>query len=281
MSKSSTPRETKFQTAHIIEFGLAMIERDIRTLKVLAVRCQFCVFFGREEVLGQKRERSQTAHIKDFKFPFRPEAYRKHHKGQHSTQWTAYEKLSQAEKVSYFTEKVQYKNTIHGHFGQTSTHHVYNINAAIVNKIIGEMFFHPDDEGNVSCDNALKLFIPIDNSYTITIKNPLQFQLVIDFLDSGLSFRQVEDIYQKTKKHTGMAKLGNLNRTTISDYARFVCAINLQMLTDILNDKAVWAFSLANDSSTHNTRSYFDNRIRFHRDGVLYNVHALAIPMFD
>ena len=27
--------------------------------------------------------------------------------------------------------------------------------------------------------------------------------------------------------------------------------------------------------------SYFDNRIRFHRDGILYNVHALAIPMFE
>ena len=27
--------------------------------------------------------------------------------------------------------------------------------------------------------------------------------------------------------------------------------------------------------------SYFDNRIRFHRDGILYNVHVLAIPMFE
>src|SRR5947207_1762581 len=27
--------------------------------------------------------------------------------------------------------------------------------------------------------------------------------------------------------------------------------------------------------------SYFDNRIRFHQDGILYNVHVLAIPMFE
>jgi len=39
--------------------------------------------------------------------------------------------------------------------------------------------------------------------------------------------------------------------------------------------------SLANDASTHYGMSYFDNRIRFHRDGILYNVHALAIPMFE
>ena len=43
----------------------------------------------------------------------------------------------------------------------------------------------------------------------------------------------------------------------------------------------VWAFSLANDASTHFGKSYFNNRIRFHLNGVLYNVHAIAIPMFD
>ena len=31
----------------------------------------------------------------------------------------------------------------------------------------------------------------------------------------------------------------------------------------------------------HYGMSYFDNRIRFHRDGILYNVHVLAIPMFE
>ena len=39
--------------------------------------------------------------------------------------------------------------------------------------------------------------------------------------------------------------------------------------------------SLANDASTHYGKSYFDNRIRFHLNGVFYNVHAIAIPMFD
>ena len=43
----------------------------------------------------------------------------------------------------------------------------------------------------------------------------------------------------------------------------------------------MWVFSLANDASTHYGMSYFDNRIRFHRDGILYNVHALTIPIFE
>lgn len=105
------------------------------------------MFFGREEVVGQKRER----HVKDFR-SFSPELYRKHPKGQHFTRWEAYEKLSQADKESYFNEKVQYKGTIFRHFGQTiHTHHVYNINAAIVDKVIGDMFFHADEKGNVNC----------------------------------------------------------------------------------------------------------------------------------
>ena len=60
-----------------------------------------------------------------------------------------------------------------------------------------------------------------------------------------------------------------------------ICAISLQRLSNILNDPVVWTFSLANDSSTHYGHSYLDNRIRFHRNGIIHNVHALAIPIFD
>jgi hypothetical protein len=89
--------DINFQTEHLIKYGLSIIERDVRTMEVCAVRCQFCVFFGREEVVGQKRERQQTEHTKGFK-SFSPELYRKHLQGQHSTLWGAYEKLSQVEK---------------------------------------------------------------------------------------------------------------------------------------------------------------------------------------
>ena len=36
-----------------------------------------------------------------------------------------------------------------------------------------------------------------------------------------------------------------------------------------------------NDSSIHYRNSYFDNRIHFHHCGILFNLHAVAIPMFD
>jgi hypothetical protein len=78
-----------------------------------------------------------------------------------------------------------------------------------------------------------------------------------------------------------MASLGSLNDTTVVNYARVVCAINLQRLANILNDDITCAFSLANDASMHYGMSYFDNRICFHRDGIPYNVHVLTIPMFE
>src|SRR5437667_12277730 len=83
--------------------------------------------------------------------------------------------------------------------------------------------------------------------------------IVVDYLAIGLSFRQVMNVFNKTKKHTGMAQLGNIKDTTVANYACVVYAINLQLIADVLNDKSVWAFSLANDSSTYYGRSYFDN----------------------
>ena len=76
-------------------------------------------------------------------------------------------------------------------------------------------------------------------------------------------------------------ELGTINDTEVSNYARVVCAINLGKLSAILNDNLTWAFSLANDSSTYYGKSYLDKRIRFHRNGVIHNVHFLAIPMFE
>src|SRR5437667_1600341 len=72
-----------------------------------------------------------------------------------------------------------------------------------------------------------------------------------------------------------------ITHSTTANYAGIVCALNFQRLADILNNTSIWAFSLANDSSTHYRNFYFNNRIRFHLRGILYNIDAIAIPMFD
>ena len=81
----------------------------------------------------------------------------------------------------------------------------------------------------------------------------------------------------------GLSRIGSLNDTTVASYARIILACNLQLLSTILDPKnrSCWVFSLANHASTHFGKSYFDNRIRIHINGKLYNFHALAVPMFE
>ena len=64
----------------------------------------------------------------------------------------------------------------------------------------------------------MKLFTFCESHYNITIKNPLQFQLVVAYLASGLSFRQVESVFNKTKKLTANAQLGTISDTTVANY---------------------------------------------------------------
>src|SRR5437667_10425334 len=108
-----------------------------------------------------------------------------------------------ADKEGYFTDKTQFKDIILSHFGQTNTQLIYKVNAAIVEKIIGEMLFHPDEQEGTSHAEALKLFtLNEDRNYTVTIKNPLQFQLIVYYLVAGLSFRHFVNFVTLTRKLT-------------------------------------------------------------------------------
>src|SRR5436190_5462181 len=58
-----------------------------------------------------------------------------------------------------------------------------NIQAPIVDVLIGDMFFHPDDQGETTQKNMLKLFkhvdCRIDGDYEVVLLNPDQFKLVV------------------------------------------------------------------------------------------------------
>src|SRR5438046_5618782 len=127
---------------------------------------------------------------------FCKEYYRKHHLDQHSMRWEEYKSLSNVEKEAYFTGKTQYKDTIPNHFGQMNTHIIFSISSSIVEKVIGDMFFHPDDHGGITQEHTLNLFTSNSDSdgYTVMIKNPLQFHLIVGYLAKGLSFGQVEEV---------------------------------------------------------------------------------------
>jgi hypothetical protein len=107
-SSSSKPKlnyhNTPFQIPHALEYGLKITQRDPNTSTVLGVHCNFCAFFGHELLDGHERSRKQTQNVKSWT-SFRPEYYRNHHEGQHSTRWKEYQELSNEAKEQYFKEK--------------------------------------------------------------------------------------------------------------------------------------------------------------------------------
>ena len=80
-----------------------------------------------------------------------------------------------------------------------------------------------------------------------------------------------------------VTQIGSLMDTKAAGYARTVLAHSLHLIATILDpqkNQSTWAFSLANDASTHYGRSYLNNHIQIHINGKLHNFHLLAIPMY-
>jgi hypothetical protein len=95
------------------------------------------------------------------------------------------------------------------------------IDKDIVDVIIGEMMFHPEDVDGITRARLLESFVStLDSSedaadagdvsrYAITVTNTKQFQLVAQYLAAGLSFRQVSQVIMETKKVLGIGSIGS------------------------------------------------------------------------
>jgi hypothetical protein len=109
----------------------------------------------------------------------------------------------------------------------------------------------------------------------------VRFELAIDHVSIGMSFRQVAGDIQHAKDRTKISNLTGINDLIVGQYVRVLVATNLQMIANMLADDMVWAFSLAGDGSTHRGQSFFDLRTRICLRGQLLNLHLVSIPMFD
>lgn len=279
-------RSTPFQPKHESEYGLKIMERHANSSKVVSVACQFCTTFGREAKIGSKR--SRTANIKYFRAPFRPEHYRRHMETQHPERFNEYLEASGEEKAKFFDEFTPASNTLHRYYGGAQVTLKKFVDKPIVDIIVGEMLFDPDEETS-TLSRALSVFEDtldstengnvVTSRYCISIKNRVQFGLVVDYLSVGSSFRMASRIVTMTKERTGLASIGSCSEGAVAKYARFVCALNLQQLKEILAKS--WTFSVAMDMSTHMSTSYLDIRIRLHWEDDILNFHVLAIPLFE
>ena len=202
-------RPTPFKSVHLKEFGLVIVDCAPQSTEVVSVSCSFCVNFGREEIFGAKRK--ATANVMYFKKPFRTDSYKRHLDDQHPENWKQYQSTSDALKKIYFQDRdpaVSFQNRITAHLPgiQAPIHHT--VRKGIVDIIIGEMYFEPNEEDDnnledTSKEKALSIFKEVEDitdMYHIVIRNPIQFGLIVHYLSVGLSFRAVAKVILMTKE---------------------------------------------------------------------------------
>ena len=205
-------RTMTFNEAHVITYGLQISERAPTTKEVISVSCQFCIFFGREEKVGAKRK--ATSNIQYFRCPFCADVYTRHMLSQHHVVWERYCALSNEEKATFFNQNapVAHRNTLRSHFEGAQEHMHYFVSKDIVDVIIADMFFEPDD-ATISKERVLAIFddviVPEETAhdsdlrtdrYRIVIKNPIQFRLIIGYISGGASFRMACRFLLLTKR---------------------------------------------------------------------------------
>jgi hypothetical protein len=299
-------RRTPLGRGHELEYGLKIVEQRSDDNEVIAVQCQFCVLIGTETREGPGVKRKHTNNVHMFRLPFRQELYRKHLESVHAQDWIAYKALSPKQKRAFFDEKQ--RSGIYPYLHSTKGFITFDItNVAIVGELIGNLFFKPeldeDDEETepISKANALKLFRPIfgrneddmedgaanDEAnrfvrrYAVMITNPLRFRLSIDHVKVGLSLRQAAAVITQHRNRTKNVKVMGINDHMAGQYVRVLLAVALQLVSNVLCNTSVWAFSLAGDASTHQGTPLLDQGIRVCFNGVLMNLHLVLVPFFQ
>ena len=286
MPPKYSKKNLQFQREHAAKYGLKITSRHSQTSAVSSVACRFCIVFGKEEAVGRKRK--ATANVKYFN-SFRTDNYESHIKTQHAQKWEEYRKLQTAEKEAFFVDhSVPWVETMTAHFEGGALQ--YLISKSIVEVIIGELLFHPDDVEGVTHSRALSHFKlrSVENAsdddlqrdeYVVIVKTPQRFLLCIRYMGCGAAFRLASRLLQATQEQTGLSYLGGCSDIMASNYSRIACAVSLQILSDVMSQ--AWAFSIALDCSTHQGMSYLDVRSRVHIESSIQNFHLLAIPLFD
>jgi hypothetical protein len=275
---------TPFQPAHCLQFGLKIVEEANK--RITSVCRNFCAFFGRatvkasDEHAGEKRQRSSRNDTK-YWTSFAPQNYRSHHELQHADLWAEYSALSNEEKCMHFDGKANRTNTLHRYLDLESDSLTFHVSAPIVDVIIAELFFRPDevlvdfdddddeDDGGATAaiakkaaakakqkTLALKLFVKDvanveEDEYVVTIKGTMQYELAMHHVSTGMSFHQVAAAMQHTKECSSLSKLDGINDTIVGQYVRAGVVFALQRIADLCVDESIWALSLAGDDSTH------------------------------
>ncbi len=283
-NKRKTPEEVSvkkvkasgnYQKNWSLMFGLEIIDRDLHTFEVTRAVCRFCQTFGRSASMPTQSTRSKSQNTRIYSFPFRVDNIRTHLMDSHKHHYTSYCSLPDWKKSTYFSKT----NSFFAKFApkrkeiETKT---FAIRREIIEDVVAKLFFHEDDEENSSKAKVLDYFQKKGNEYVYSCDNTFQFNLVVDYVKTGISFRQAERL-MVINRERGWTEVGAVSQGKVIKYVRTVVALNYQKLAFVLN--RIWAFSLAIDCGNNQDTGYLDVRLRFECKGRLENIHLIAIPL--
>jgi hypothetical protein len=91
--------------------------------------------------------------------------------------------------------------------------------------------------------NAMKLFVKDEASemYVVHIKNVTRYELALDHIGSGMSFRQTATAIEHAKRRTSSAKPAGINDLMVGQFVRSIVAFNLQCISVVMGNHSVWA----------------------------------------
>jgi hypothetical protein len=152
---------------------------------------------------------------------------------QHIDEWAKYQTLSPADKLAYFNKKEA--KGINAFLDKDRDSLTFAISQpAIIDDIVGNLFFNPkedeedDDSEPITKANTMKLFkLQEDGSYLVIIKNSLHFNLAIEHVSVGLSFRQTTAVITQHWNLCKNSKLVGLNDHMVGQFVRVLLAVAL------------------------------------------------------
>ena len=132
--------------------------------------------------------------------------------------------------VKFFNTVVLFTNTLNAHFNIEKLQS-FVINKEIVEMVIGNMLFDPEDEDEqVTKERVLSIFTKNNDSdsYTFEIKNLRLYRLASRYIACGSTLQICARLLQVTKEETNLGYLGGATKTKMRQYVRGVVAICLQ-----------------------------------------------------
>ncbi|CAM6057545.1 unnamed protein product [Sphagnum tenellum] len=218
---------------------------------------------------GNKRKQQKcTTNHKHWTGPkFCTDNFTKHQQQQHTKQWEEYNELKQSyiQEVNSSPDSLILETPLANQFKKffkTTFMPVYfeadrsgkqraaiNSGKDIVENVVLGLLFDVDADDVISASKARAIFEEVHNSdsepvssYNIRINNFDQLWYVQRLLSCGLSFVQCAKMVSVSREELGhAAKIGCASENDVARIARIICALNLEMLSEMM--RTSWAYS--------------------------------------